>query len=147
MSLTDLRRITRAVPGRVRRTWLAVLLLVAVLSGITITQAIASQPAMPSPATITAVSVNDTPAEAGVAGGAPVIASSCNDACWDAFVGCALALLGCTLLLALAAAVLLAHDPAFLSWLLNRASATIRHAAPLRGTERPDLTLLSISRT
>ena len=147
MSLTDLRRITRAVPGRVRRTWLAVLLLVAVLSGITITQAIASQAAMPSPATITAGPVSQSPVEAGATGGAPVITSSCNDACWDAFVGCALALLGCTLLLALAAAVLLAHHPARLSRLLSRASATIRHAAPFRETERPDLTLLSISRT
>ncbi|MFF2272702.1 hypothetical protein ACFVTX_10540 [Agromyces sp. NPDC058136] len=77
------------------------------------------------------------------------IAAACDEQCMSGLVDCALMVIGCVMLLLIVAFVLLAGGPAVFRRLLDRVRALV--AAFARGIplhlQRPDLTVLSISRT
>ncbi|MFF2276920.1 hypothetical protein [Agromyces sp. NPDC058126] len=76
-------------------------------------------------------------------------AVACDEACMSALGDCALMVMGCAMLLVLVALVLVAGGPAVFRRLLDRGA--VRLSAFLRviplHLHRPDLTVLSISRT
>lgn len=75
--------------------------------------------------------------------------AACDEACMSALSECALMVMSCAMLLVLVAFVLLAGGPAVFRRLLDRGGALL--TGSLRGIplhlHRPDLTVLSISRT
>lgn len=77
------------------------------------------------------------------------IAAACDEQCMSGLVDCALMVIGCVMLLLVVASVLLAGGPAVFGRLLDRVRVPV--AAFARGIplhlQRPDLTVLSISRT
>lgn len=81
--------------------------------------------------------------------GTTALAVACDEACMSALSDCALMVMSCAMLLVLVAFVLLAGGPAVFRRLLDRGTALL--AGLLRAIpshlHRPDLTVLSISRT
>ncbi|MFC3274184.1 hypothetical protein ACFOE1_07715 [Agromyces mediolanus] len=73
----------------------------------------------------------------------------CDGDCWHDLMGCALAVMGCAMLLGVAVSLLFAHRPGFFRSLLDaggRAGIRLRGLLP-PSAPRPDLVILSISRT
>ena len=84
-------------------------------------------------------------AAAGVAG----VAQACDTACMQDMLDCALAAIGCAMLLFLAASVLLARRPSLFRALQDAGGRilVIRPPSVPRLALRPDLIVLSVSRT